>query len=54
MKKSKMSKYVRFANGYLKLTVDQVKAMEIHTDKYGFRYINYEGGKFEINDIRLL
>jgi hypothetical protein len=53
MKKSKISKYVRFANGYLKLTIDEVKAMEIHTDKYGFRYINYAGGKFEINDIRL-
>jgi hypothetical protein len=53
MKKKKVSNLVRFANGFLKMTLDEIKSYDILKSANGFRYILVNGAKFEINDIRV-
>lgn len=53
MKKKKVSNLVRFANGFLKMTLDEIKKHEILKTAHGFRYIMVNGAKFEINDNRI-
>ena len=45
--------YVNFANGCLRMTLEEIKKYEITKDSFGHRWISYEGGKFEINDTRV-